>query len=322
VTPKLAPLPGGERKSRARSPGNYVGRFAPSPTGDLHIGSLVAAVGSFLDARHRGGRWLLRIEDLDTPRVLPGCADRMLRTLEQLGLEWDGEVVYQSRRIERYHGALEELKSQGLTFACSCSRRDLTGGEETGYPGTCRSGPTRRGAAATRFRVDDAAVVLFEDGAQGSCRFELRALGDFVIQRKDGTVSYQLAVVVDDAEQRVTDVVRGADLLSSTPWQIALQRALRLPALHYAHLPLVVEATREKLAKSRHSVPIDAASAGRQLAAALTLLNHPAPAELVHAGPKCLLDWAIRNWSLEAFQGLLAVALPTQVMESASPAPN
>jgi glutamyl-Q tRNA(Asp) synthetase len=289
-----------------------VGRFAPSPTGDLHIGSLVTAVGSFLDARSQGGRWLVRIEDLDTPRVIPGCADRMLHTLEQFGLLWDGEVVYQSHRIELYHAALKQLKSQGLTFPCSCSRRDLTANEEPGYPGTCRSGPTRHGMTSTRFRVNDAAVVLFEDGAQGTCRFELGARGDFVIQRRDGIVSYQLAVVVDDAEQLVTDVVRGADLLASTAWQVTLQRALRLPSPRYAHLPLVVAASHEKLAKSRRSVPIDAATANSQLTVALTLLNHPPPPELVRAAPRYLLDWAARNWHLDSLQRVLSVPLPNR----------
>jgi glutamyl-Q tRNA(Asp) synthetase len=246
----------------------------------------------------------------------------MLRTLEQLGLEWDGEVAYQSQRIEHYRAALEQLKSRGLTFACSCSRRDLTGAPETGYPGTCRSGPTRRGPVSTRFRVDAAATVLFEDGVQGTCRFGLGALGDFVIQRKDGIVSYQLAVVVDDAEQRVTEVVRGSDLLSSTAWQIVLQRELRLPSVRYAHLPLIVAATREKLAKSRHSVPIDATRAGAQLTLALGLLNHAPPPELLGEGTRGLLDWAARHWSREALRGVLTVPVPNQLVRSGSPSRN
>lgn len=252
------------------------------------------------------------MEDLDRTRVIPGCADRILRTLERFGLCWDGEVTWQSDRLERYRAAADELRSRGLTFQCSCSRRDLSGNGDKGYPGTCRGGPTGRGPTATRFRIDEGQFVSFDDRVQGRCEVELRALGDFVITRKDGIPSYQLAVVVDDAEQHVTDVVRGADLLECTGWQIALQRALALPALHYAHLPLVVESTRAKLAKSRRSVPVDAVQATPQLAAALRLLNHSPPAELRHASPGSLLEWAERAWNLDLFHGRRTVVAPAQ----------
>lgn len=204
----------------------YVGRFAPSPTGSLHLGSLLAAVGSFVDARHHGGRWLVRMEDLDTARVIPGCADEMLRTLEAFGLTWDGTVEYQSRRKPHYLQALSELTARNLTFRCSCTRAERS--PQGGYPGTCRAGPRRAGPTATRFRVEDQRVG-FEDRIQGECSFDLRQLGDVVVRRRDGVFAYQLAVVVDDALQGVTDVVRGADLLDNTPWQLALQRALGLP---------------------------------------------------------------------------------------------
>jgi glutamyl-Q tRNA(Asp) synthetase len=286
----------------------YVGRFAPSPTGDLHLGSLLAAVGSYLDARHHGGRWLVRIEDLDTPRVIPGSADRILRTLEGFGLQWDGDIIYQSQRRPLYQAALSQLESAGHTFQCSCSRRELAGAQDTGYPGTCRNGPTRGGVpTATRFRVADASVVLFDDRVQGNCRFEAHELGDFVIKRKDEIIAYQLAVIVDDEAQQVSDVVRGVDLLPSTAWQIALQRALSMPAPRYAHLPLVVEKSAEKLGKSRHSVPVDPAAAGPWLTAVLRLLNHPPPAELENDSPARLLVWAERNWSLRAFAGVRTV---------------
>jgi len=273
------------------------------------LGSLLAAVGSYLDARHHGGRWLLRIEDLDTPRVIPGSADRILRTLEGFGLEWDGEVIYQSRRIPAYLAALEQLEASGHTFDCSCTRRELGDSEDTGYPGTCRAGPTRSGVpTAVRFRTADGSVVLFDDRVQGVCSFEQRDLGDFVIRRKDGIVAYQLAVVVDDQAQHVSDVVRGADLLPSTAWQIALQRALGLALPRYAHLPLVVEQTHEKLGKSRHSVPVEPGCAGAWLTTVLRLLRQPLPVELENDKPSRRLAWAARNWSVKVFEGLRTVA--------------
>jgi glutamyl-Q tRNA(Asp) synthetase len=283
----------------------YIGRFAPSPTGDLHLGSLLAAVGSYLDARHHGGRWLVRIEDLDTPRVVPGSADRILRTLEGFGLHWDGDVIYQSQRVPVYVAAADQLESAGHTFQCSCSRRELVDNEDTGYPGTCRNGPTRSGIpTSTRFRVADDCVVFFDDSVQGNCRFRAPELSDIVIKRKDGIVAYQLAVVVDDAAQHVSHVVRGGDLLLSTGWQIALQRALSLPSPRYAHLPLVVEQTHEKLGKSRHSVPVDPALASGYLTTVLNMLNHPPPAEFENDTPARLLAWAARNWNLKAFAGV------------------
>lgn len=302
-------------QSAGRSPtpsaGGYVGRFAPSPTGELHLGSLVAALGSYLDARHNNGRWLVRMEDLDRSRTLPGCSDRILRTLELFGLLWDGEVEYQSRRSERYASALETLKSRNLTFECSCSRRQLSSTGGTGYPGTCRSGPARPGPTATRLRVPDGSVQ-FTDELQGPCEFELRALGDPVVRRRDGVASYQLAVVVDDAQQGVTHVVRGADLLDSTAWQITLQRALGLATPRYAHLPLILEPQRGKLAKSRHSLAIAAAPPTPQLIAALQLLQHPPPAEAAHASIRELLAWATNSWQPQRLRGLRNVTLHTR----------
>jgi glutamyl-Q tRNA(Asp) synthetase len=279
----------------------YTGRFAPSPTGALHLGSLVAAVGSYLDARSRGGRWLLRLEDLDSARLVPGCAAQMLRTLEAFGLTWDGPVEYQSACTAHYQQALEALEARGLTFQCSCSRRQRE--RQSGYPGTCREGPTRRGPTATRFRVDDV-VVSFEDRAQGLCTYHLAERGDVVIRRRDGVFAYQLAVVVDDARQGVTDVVRGADLLESTPWQIALQQALALPTPSYLHLPLVVEPGGGKLAKSRRSVALDPLRAGRELREALRLLRQDPPAELELESAPVVLAWGAANWQVRAVRGL------------------
>jgi glutamyl-Q tRNA(Asp) synthetase len=239
---------------------------------------------------------------------VPGSADRILRTLEAFGLHWDGEVIYQSRRIPLYLAAVDQLRAGGHTFQCSCTRRDLGNGEDTGYPGTCRAGPTRSGApTATRLRLADGSVVFFDDRVQGVCRFEQRELGDFVIQRKDQIIAYQLAVVVDDQAQHVSDVVRGADLLPSTGWQIALQGALGLALPRYAHLPLVVEQTHEKLGKSRHSVPVEPALASSWLTAVLRLLRQPLPLELENDTPPRLLAWAARNWSLKVFAGLRTV---------------
>ena len=276
---------------------SYVGRFAPSPTGPLHLGSLVAALGSYLDARQRGGRWLLRIEDLDSARVRPGCADEIQRTLEDLGLGWDGPVVYQSRRGAFYEEAIHALGMRARTYACHCTRRTLATGDEGAYPGTCRDLPPAPGPAALRFRVDDAETVSFIDRFQGPAEFAMRALGDVIIRRRDGIVAYQLAVVVDDAQQGVTDVVRGADLLPSTPWQLLLQRALDLPAPSYGHLPIVVEPDGAKLAKSRRSMPVDARRASRELTEALQLLRHPPPPELAGAEPPAILGWALNHWN-------------------------
>ena len=276
----------------------YLGRFAPSPTGSLHLGSLLAAVGSFVDARHHGGRWLVRMEDLDQSRVVPGAAAAMLRTLEGFGLEWDGEVQYQSRRCEQYAAALSRLTAQGLTFECSCSRRELeseAGAAPRAYRGTCRAGPQRPGPTATRFRVGDE-TLSFEDRIHGACRFELAAFGDVVVRRRDGAFAYQLAVVVDDAAQGISDVVRGADLLDNTPWQLALQRALSLPAPRYAHLPLVVEPSGDKLAKSRRSIAVSPANRGKQLHQVLSLLGQAPPAELKLEPPLVILQWALTHW--------------------------
>jgi glutamyl-Q tRNA(Asp) synthetase len=223
------------------------GRFAPSPTRPLHLGSLVAALGSWLFARANGGRWLVRMEDLDAPRVVPGAADEILRTLERYGLTWDEEVAFQSRRLAHYDAALEILRERGMVYACSCSRADLAraaSAPDRGdpppagvYPGTCRGSlPPGKEIRAVRFRVP-AGVFTFEDLVLGSFSEDVAAsVGDFVVKRADGPSAYQLAVVVDDAAQDVTEVVRGADLLDSTARQIALQQALGLPTPAYAHL--------------------------------------------------------------------------------------
>lgn len=215
---------------------NYRGRFAPSPTGPLHFGSLVAALASYTDARANNGAWLVRMEDVDTPRCFPGADQLILDTLQAFGLQWDEDVMYQSTRTDAYGAALEELKHRGAAYPCTCSRKDIGEGP---YPGTCRSGPTSTGKPISwRVRYD---------GPEG----------DFVVRRSDGLFSYQLAVVVDDAAQGITHVVRGADLLDSTPWQVHLQQLLGYPTPHYRHIPLVTNAQGEKLSKQTKAEPLD-----------------------------------------------------------------
>jgi len=247
------------------------------------------------------------MEDLDRARVVKGAADRILRTLEIFGFTWDGRIEYQSERTAHYQHALEALSALGVTFECSCSRRDHD--RDSGYPGTCRTGPTRSGPTAMRFRVDDT-VVSFEDRLQGTCEFRLRERGDVIIRRRDGEIAYQLAVVIDDALQEVTDVVRGADLLDSTPWQIALQQAMKLPTPHYAHLPLVTEPGGQKLAKSKRSVALDPSSAGRQLYQALLLLRQDPPAALESEPAPAIVEWACQNWRPGPLRGVREVFAP------------
>lgn len=231
------------------------GRFAPSPTGPLHFGSLIAAVASYLEAKTAGGEWRLRIEDLDPPREVAGAADDILRTLEAYGFEWDGDIVYQSRRSEAYEAALDTLRSADVLYPCACTRKEiadssLIGIEGPVYPGTCRKGLTKgRAARAWRVRTDDS-VIEFEDRLQGLQSSRLQQdIGDFVVRRADGPYAYQLACVVDDAAQGISEVVRGADLLASTARQIYLQRLLGLATPSYVHVPAAVNVHGEKLSK-------------------------------------------------------------------------
>lgn len=282
----------------------YCGRFAPSPTGSLHFGSLVAALGSYLEARSRHGRWLVRMEDLDGPRCSVAAAEAILRTLEACALHWDGEIVWQAGRTKAYAAAFERLKDAGLLYPCSCTRRELADSAiaadgSARYPGTCRDGlPPGRAARAWRVRVGDA-VVAFDDAVQGRVASVLADdAGDFILLRADGLFAYQLAVVVDDAEAHVTHIVRGADLLPSTPRQIFLQQCLGLPTPAYAHLPVAVNADGEKLSKQTLAVPVDAGRPGPALHAALAFLGQHPPPELAGAPPQDILAWAVANWHL------------------------
>jgi glutamyl-Q tRNA(Asp) synthetase len=278
-----------------------IGRFAPSPSGPLHFGSLVAALASWLDARAAGGRWLVRIEDLDQPRVQPGAADDILRTLERLGLYWDGEVIFQSRRAPVYEEALSRLRD---TYLCGCSRREIADsavslaadGAQV-YPGTCRAG-LAPGRAARSLRVRVAGSILFLDRVQGRLAQDLaREVGDFVLRRADGQFAYQLAVVVDDAAQEVSDVVRGADLLDSTPRQIYLQRLLGFPTPRYLHVPVVLDAAGDKLSKHAGARPIGKDDLQR----ALRFLGQP---------PGGTLAAAVQAWDPALIPARRAAAAP------------
>lgn len=290
----------------------YRGRFAPSPTGPLHFGSLVAAVGSFLDAKSRQGEWLVRIEDLDPPRVVPGAADGILRTLDAFGLYWDGEVMYQSRRGESYRDALEHLQHAGAIYPCNCSRREIA---ESGfnassglvYPGYCRNGmrPGRR-EHALRVKVDDKPVE-FRDRLQGNRIQRLASgLGDFVLRRADGLYAYQLAVVIDDAAQGISDVVRGADILDSTPRQIYLQKLLELPTPSYLHLPVVLNVQGEKLSKQTLAPPVDVGIPLPQLFKVLEFLGQNPPGELLQGDLGSFWVWAITHWTVGNIPARLA----------------
>lgn len=288
--------------STQQTPERYRGRFAPSPTGPLHFGSLVAAVGSFLQARAAGGEWLVRMEDLDPPREQEGAADAILRTLEAFGLFWDGTVLYQSARAEAYDAALERLRRDGLLYPCGCSRKEVEQvARERGlapgvYPGICRTGPSRR-RPVPALRLLTEGDAGFRDAVQGAFRQDLaREVGDFVLRRADGLYAYQLAVVVDDAEQGITDVVRGSDLLDSTPRQLYLQRLLDVAAPRYLHLPVAVDTEGRKLSKQGEAPPVDPADPVPALWHALAFLGQAPPPDLRAANLDGLWEWALGHW--------------------------
>ncbi len=292
--------------SCAQNSSGVVGRFAPSPSGPLHFGSLVAAIGSYCLARQVGGAWLVRIEDLDAPRVVEGAADHILHTLEACGLEWDGPVLYQSRRTDRYQAALDRLQQSGLLFACGCSRKEVlasaphVGDEGPVYAGICRGGlPRGRRPRSLRIRVPRE-QVCFVDGVFGARDQWLESVvGDFVLRRADGLFAYQLAVVVDDAESGVNQVVRGADLLTSTPRQIFLQSCLGYSHPDYIHLPLALASDGEKISK-RHGAAAIATAEGRaqDLWRALRFLGQAVPEDLKKASASEVVAWGVEHFAL------------------------
>ncbi|MDH3902108.1 MAG: tRNA glutamyl-Q(34) synthetase GluQRS [Xanthomonadales bacterium] len=276
-----------------------VGRFAPSPTGDLHFGSLVSAVGSYLEARSAGGLWLLRIEDIDPPREIKGSSDRIIHDLNRLGLVPDGPILYQSSRRDAYQRAVERLLEKGLAYPCGCSRKDLS--KSGKYPGNCRNGiPPGKKPRSIRFRVE-ANDCAFEDRLQGPVSDNPADIsGDFIIKRADGLFAYQLAVVVDDDFQRVTQVVRGADLLDSTSRQICLQRALGLDSPSYMHLPVVISADGKKLSKRTQSDPVKHHDPATAVEQALLFLGQCPPSGLSLSS---LWNWALDHWNINLIPG-------------------
>ena len=280
------------------TPSPYIGRFAPPPSGYLHFGSLIAALASYLDARAVGGRWLLRMEDLDPPREMPGAQSAILRALEAYGFQWDGEMVRQSDRIDVYNTVIERLRQDGHAYACTCSRKQLQAFAGL-YPGFCREAGRDTYDAAIRLRVPDR-TYSFNDRVQGQYSQDLgREVGDFVIRRRDGLIAYQLAVVLDDAWQGITDVVRGADLLDSTPRQLFLQELLGLSRPRYLHVPLIIQPDGHKLGKRYRSPPLEPAEATPLLLRALRALGQTTPSELTDALPDEVLTWAIAHWDAE-----------------------
>ncbi len=293
---------------------NPAGRFAPSPSGLLHFGSLLAAAGSYLDARHSGGRWLLRIEDLDRPRSQPGAETAILATLTAFGFRPDGPVARQSERIRLYEAALQRLDARGLVFPCDCSRREIAvltaPGQETQCVRDCRSRLSGRSDACLRVALDGLEPVQIVDRSLGPVLFDPVAHRDVIIRRRDGIFSYHFAVVVDDADQGISDVVRGADLLGSTPWQLGLQKALGIAAPRYLHLPVVVEPDGSKLAKSRRALPVSDLNPRDTLADVLRLLGQPGD-RARHEQP--MGDYwraAIAAWDPGAFRGVDTVPAP------------
>ncbi|WP_236175859.1 tRNA glutamyl-Q(34) synthetase GluQRS [Pseudomonas pseudonitroreducens] len=278
----------------------YIGRFAPTPSGYLHFGSLVAAVASYLDARSVGGKWLVRMEDLDPPREMPGAQAAILETLERYGFEWDGPVERQSERGDAYAAQVEQWLRSGLAYACTCSRKQLEGTHGI-YPGTCRDAQHDwHDDVAIRIRVPEL-DYRFIDRLQGEFQQHLgREVGDFIIRRRDGLFAYQLAVVLDDAWQGVTDIVRGADLLDNTPRQLYLQELLGIAAPRYLHVPLIIQPDGHKLGKSYRSPPLAADQAAPLLVRALKALGQKPPAELLHASPGEVLAWGIGHWDAGA----------------------
>ena len=296
---------------------SYRGRFAPSPTGPLHFGSMVAAVGSFLQAKSRGGEWLVRMEDLDPPREAPGAADDILRTLEAFGLHWDGAVMYQSRRDGVYEAALKMLERLDAIYPCACSRREIADSSMKGvdgpvYPGTCRGG-IAAGCVPRAWRVKvDGAKVEFADALQGRVHRSLATdFGDFVLRRADGFFAYQLAVVVDDAEQGITEIVRGADLIESTPRQIHLQRLLNFPTPDYLHLPVALSKQREKLSKQTFATPADIARPVPMLYQVLRFLGQDPPLALAESSLDDFWRWAVAHWDVRRVPQVQGVVVET-----------
>jgi glutamyl-Q tRNA(Asp) synthetase len=297
----------------------YCGRFAPTPSGPLHFGSMIAAIGSYCDARANNGSWHVRIDDIDKPRVAAGATGDILRTLIAFGLEWDGKPVYQSHNADSYHAALHLLRSRTRVFACACSRKEINEAADSGmpgslYPGTCRDGLRgARRARSLRLQVDDDTKTEFIDLLQGSVAQRLATeVGDFVVYRSDGIFSYHLACAVDDAQQGVTHVVRGADLIESTPRQIHLQRLLGLPTPLYLHLPVATNGQGRKISKQNGAAAVDDSRPGEVIRSVLSLLGQNPPSDLSQAPARAAIEWAVHHWRRDNLPHTRAIAVMSQ----------
>ena len=297
----------------------YRGRFAPSPTGALHFGSLIAAVGSYLEAKSHNGEWLVRIENLDKPREIPTASHEIFRALEILGMEWDHEVIYQDQRKDTYENILTILNKRGLTYSCTCTRKEIADSSITGisgqiYGGTCRNNVRNEGrTGAVRIKTDNN-IIEFEDSLHGLISQRLkRDAGDFILRRSDEIYAYQLAVVADDATQGITNVVRGADLLDSTPRQIYLQKLLGYPTPTYMHLPVAVNNRGEKLSKQTKAALLDVSNPVKQLIEAVNFLGQEPPIELLGNNVSSFWEWAIENWHPEKIHKKRTIPFPTKL---------
>jgi glutamyl-Q tRNA(Asp) synthetase len=290
----------------------YKGRFAPSPTGSVHYGTLVAAVGSYLQAKKNNGEWIIRMEDVDTTRKVKGSDIEILKTLETFGFQWQGEVIYQSQRTELYEHALEQLISQSLIFPCLCSRKQLVKIDSSIYPGTCRSRLLPDvNPHALRIHANNISIT-FNDCVMGKQTQNIQhECGDFIIKRRDGLFAYQLAVVVDDALQGITEVVRGADLLNSTNRQIYLQQQLNYATPLYCHLPLAIDKDGNKISKSVGAASIDIRHKEKLLVSVLHFLGQSAPDDLAQSTLEDIWKWAIQHWNIRSIPQKNAIPLPS-----------
>lgn len=277
----------------------YIGRFAPSPTGPVHFGTLIAAVGSYLQAKKNNGNWLIRMEDVDTTRKVAGSDKEILNTLEAFGFEWDDEIIYQSQQTAHYQSALEQLLSQSLLFPCVCSRKQLAETSSNIYPGTCRNRKLpEENEHALRLLARDVTIV-FSDIVMGKQSQNIaQQCGDFVIKRRDALFAYQLAVVVDDALQGITEIVRGSDLLDSTPRQIYLQQLLAYPIPDYCHLPLAIDKQGNKIGKSENATRVDIKYRERLICEVLTFLGQNPPFDLTGSSIDDIWSWAVKHWDI------------------------
>lgn len=284
-----------------------IGRFAPSPTGPLHLGSLYTALASFLQARSQQGKWLLRIDDLDTARNVTGASDAILTTLDTFGLHWDDSVVYQSQCLTTYDDVLNELSKNQLIYPCSCSRKMLASTDI--YSGLCRhQSPSPDSPTALRIKTDSR-LITFEDGLQGVMSHNLaKQTGDFILKRRDGIIAYQFAVVIDDDQQHINQIVRGFDLLAETPKQIYLQHLLGLPCPAYFHVPVIVNEYGYKLSKQTQATAVNVTTPQNVIFELLGLLKQNPPAELQHASVTELLGWAIEHWNINLLKNSKQVA--------------